>query len=147
MQTPPLPSRDLFSKSLSLSKVNRKVKDIVRQSLHVDEHRIKVGGAPLKLKDAVKNLEVPAIIIGKPPASPKSDLELLTPASSMFGRFAQRAGTIKLTKRPDSAHNTPSMYGNRMANTMKHDHTGLSTNMAQLFTQFESTEKTKKDSR
>lgn len=116
--------------------------------MHIDEQRVKVGAAPQPLKDAVKNLDVPAIIIGKPPASPRSDLELLTPASSMLGRFAQR-GTIKLAKRPDSAHNTPSMYSsnNRMANTMKHDHTGLSTNMAQLFTQFESTEKTKKDSR
>lgn len=34
-----------------------------------------------------------------------------------------------------------------MVQTMKHDHTGLSTTMAKLCTQFESTEKTKKDSR
>ena len=96
---------------------------------------------PQPLKEAVKNLEVPAIVLGKPPPSPRSELEILTPASSMLGRFHK---TRRVTKRPDSAQ----AYGDtRMAKTMKHDHTGLSTTMAKLCAQFESTEKTKKDSR
>lgn len=50
------------------------------------EQRVKSGVKPMPFHEA-KNLEVPQVILGRPLASPKSDLELKTPASSMLGRF------------------------------------------------------------